>query len=300
MESTNHWYSVLAGLSLAIICSCGGQPEEEILKTYPSGQKQEVARYEWFGGERHMVSRTGYHSNGNVSFKETYQEDSVTSYQSWWPNGQLRVVRKYEGGVVASEQSYDSDGIRYLTGEEINLILLRLGDYPGEPASPQDTVVMETSAGTIKLRLFTDMAPRHSNNFKRLANSGYYDSTTFHRVVPGFVIQGGNLLSRDAQRANDGAGDPGYNVPAEFNPRPHRKGTLAMARRGGDPNSAGSQFYIALRRLPQLDNQYTVFGEVIEGIAVVDSIAAAETDSGDNPVQPQRILRVRVGPSETP
>ena len=284
---------------LAVIWSCDGQPEEEILKTYPNGQKQEVVRYEWKGGERHMVSRTGYHSNGNVSFKETYQEDSVTSYRSWWPNDQLRMVRKYEGGVVATEQSYDSDGILYLTGEEIELRRRGLADYTGEPATPEDTVVMETSAGAIKLRLFTDVASGHSNNFKRLANFGYYDSTTFHRVVPGFVIQGGDLLSRDAQRANDGTGDPGYKISAEFNPRPHRKGTLAMAR-SSDPNSAGSQFYIALSRLPQLDNRYTVFGEVIEGMAVVDSIAAAETDSGDNPVQPQRIFRVRVGSSETP
>ena len=284
---------------LAFIWTCGGGPEEEILKTYPNGQKQEVARYEWKGGERHMVSRTGSHSNGAVSFKETYQKGSMTSYRSWWPNGQLRVVRKYEGDAVVSEQSYDSDGIRYLTGEEINLILRRLADYPGEPASPQDTVVMETSAGTIRLRLFTDVTPGHSDNFKRLANFGYYDSTTFHRVVPGFVIQGGDILSRDAQRSNDGQGGPGYTIPAEFNPRPHRKGTLAMAR-SRDPNSAGSQFYIALRRLPQLDNQYSVFGEVIEGMAVVDSIATAATDSGDNPVQPQRIFRVRVGKSETP
>ncbi len=284
---------------LAVIWSCGGQPEEEILKTYPNGQKQEVVRHEWKGGERHMVSRTGYHSNGNISFKESYQEGSLTSYRSWWPNGQKRMVRKHEGDAVLSEQGYDSDGILYLTGEKIELIRRGLADYPGEPATPEDIVVMETSAGTIKLRLFTDIAPRHCDNFKRLANFGYYDSTTFHRVMPGFVIQGGDLLSRDAQRANDGTGDPGYTIPAEFNPRPHRKGALAMAR-SSDPNSAASQFYIALRRLPQLDNAYTVFGEVIEGLAGVDSIAAAATDSRDNPVQPQRIFRVRVGPSETP
>lgn len=223
----------------------------------------------------------------------------MTSYRSWWPHGQLRVVRKYEGGAVVSEVSYDSDGIRCLTAEEIDLILRRLADYPGEPASPQDTVVMETSAGIIRLRLFTDIAPGHSDNFKRLANFGFYDSTTFHRVVTGFVIQGGDILSRDTQRANDGQGGPGYTIPAEFNPRPHRKGSLGMAR-SQDPNSAGSQFYIALRRLPQLDNRYTVFGEVIEGIAVVDSIAAAETDPEENPRQPQRILHVRVGLSETP
>jgi len=288
---------ILAGLLTALICSCGADPDEEILKTYPDGRKQELARYEWKGGERHLVAKIGYYQNGAVSFEEKYLDDQVAGYRSWWPNGQLRAVRRYEDGVPVGEVSYDSDGARCLTGEEIDLLLSGLADYPGEPASPEDTVLMGTSAGTIKLRLFTDVAPGHCNNFKRLANFGYYDSTTFHRVVPGFVIQGGDILSRDVTRANDGSGGPGYTVPAEFNPRPHKKGSLAMAR-SQDPNSAGSQFYIALTRLPQLDNRYTVFGEVIDGLAVVDSIAAAETDSGDNPVQPQRILRVRIGPPE--
>ncbi|MCK4579574.1 MAG: peptidylprolyl isomerase [Candidatus Marinimicrobia bacterium] len=152
---------------------------------------------------------------------------------------------------------------------------------------------METSAGAIKLRLYTDVAPGHSNNFKKLANSGFYDSTTFHRIVPGFVIQGGDINSRDNNRQNDGSGSPGYNVDAEFNPRPHVKGTLAMAR-SQDPHSAGSQFYIALDRLTRLDNNYTVFGEVIEGLDVVDTIAGAARDKRDNPINPQRIYRVRV------
>ncbi len=293
-------YLAFSVIALAFVLSCGQSgTEEKIVKTYPDGQKQEVELYEWRGGEQHLLSKTGYYSSGAVQFNETYQEGLVISYESWWANGQPKVIRQYENGEQISEKSYDSDGVKFLTAEEIELIISGLAEYPGEPATPQDTVVMETSAGVIKLRLYTDVAPRHSNNFKRLANYGYYDSTTFHRVARGFVIQGGDILSRDALRSNDGSGSPGYTVPAEFNPRPHRKGILAMAR-GPNPNSASSQFYIALSTLPQLDNRYTVFGEVIEGLAVVDSIAAVEIDSGENPIQPQRIYRVRVGPSETP
>ncbi|MFB0515557.1 MAG: peptidylprolyl isomerase [Candidatus Neomarinimicrobiota bacterium] len=290
---------IATGLLLALLWSCGAGPDEEVLKTYPDGAKQEVVHYEGKGGDRQMVAKIGYYRTGAVSFEERYRDGQVVAYRSWWPNGQLRIVRQYENDAPVSEVNYDIDGVRHLTSAEIEVIRRELADYPGEPATPQDTVLMETSAGVIKLRLHTDVAPGHCNNFKRLANFGYYDSTTFHRVVPGFVIQGGDLLSRDAVRANDGTGGPGYTIPAEFNPRPHVKGSLAMAR-SQDPHSAGSQFYIALRKLPQLDNRYTVFGEVIEGLNVVDSIAAAATDSKENPVRPQRILRVRVSNSEIP
>lgn len=293
-------YLVFSVIVLALVLSCGQSgTEEKIVKTYPDGQKQEVELYEWRGGEQHLLSKTGYYSSGAVSFKETYQEGLVTLYQSWWSNGQPKVIREYENGEPISEKSNDSDGVEFLSDEEIELIISGLAEYPGEPATPQDTVVMETSAGVIKLRLYTDVAPRHSDNFKRLANYGYYDSTTFHRVERGFVIQGGDILSRDALRSNDGTGGPGYTIPAEFNPRPHRKGILGMAR-GSNPNSASSQFYIALRTLPQLDKLYTVFGEVIEGLAVVDSITAVEVDSRFNPIQPQRVYRIRVGPEEMP
>jgi peptidyl-prolyl cis-trans isomerase B (cyclophilin B) len=239
------------------------------------------------------VAKIGYYRDGTRSTEERYQDGEVVSFRSWWQNGNPRVIRLYEDDAAVSEQSFDSDGVRYLTDTEIKGIIGKLADYVGEPASPEDTVIMVTSAGMIKMRLFTDVAPGHCNNFKRLANVGYYDSTTFHRVAPGFIIQGGDILSRDALRENDGSGGPGYTIPAEFNPRPHRKGSLAMARRP-DPNTAGSQFYIALTRLQRLDNQYTVFGEVIDGLDVVDSIAAAPTDSRDNPIYPQRIYQVRV------
>ena len=282
------------GLWIFLASACSNAPYDEVIKSYPDGSNQEVERYQGRGNNRQLLAKIGYYQDGSVSFEENYTAaGEVETYRSWWLNGNPKIIRRYAADSLVSEISYDSDGIRHLVPDEINRIIAGLAEYQGEPATAQDTVVMETSVGTIKLILFTDVAPRHSDNFKRLANSGYYDSTTFHRVVPGFVIQGGDILSRDASRRNDGMGGPGFNVPAEFNPRPHKKGTLAMAR-GTDPNTAGSQFYIALRRLPRLDNNYTVFGEVIEGMEVVDGITTAPTDAGDNPIYPQRILNVRV------
>ncbi|MFC1618849.1 peptidylprolyl isomerase [Candidatus Neomarinimicrobiota bacterium] len=285
---------ILTGFWSLLVVTCSNAPREEVVKTYPDGMKQEVERYLGRGNDRQLLAKLGYYQDGSVSFEENYSSaGGIETYRSWWQNGNPKIIRQYEADSLISETSYDSDGVRHLVADEVNRIIADLAAYQGDPATPQDTVVMETSVGTIKLVLFTDVAPRHCDNFKRLANSGYYDNTTFHRVAPGFVIQGGDILSRDATRRNDGTGGPGFTVPAEFNPRPHRKGTLAMAR-GTDPNSAGSQFYIALSRLSRLDNNYTVFGEVVEGLEVVDGIATTITDSGENPIYPQRILRVRV------
>jgi len=125
-------------------------------------------------------------------------------------------------------------------------------------------VTLDTDKGVIQLRLYPDVAPQHVNSFVFLSSEGFYDGLTFHRVEPGFVIQGGD------PRGN-GTGGPGYNVPAEFNERPHKEGALAMAR-SQSPNSAGSQFYITLAPTPFLDRQYTVFGEVTSGMDVVKKI----------------------------
>jgi len=297
VRSLLSWRSLLFITMSIFIWTCSSEPQEEVLKSYPDGEPQEVARYEGQGKERKLALKTGYYRNGAKSFEEVYEEGVISSRVGWWPDGALKEERTYEGGNLVAETTYDTDGYKHITQQEIQDIVARLKDYEGAPADPEDTVTLETSAGTIRLRLFTDVAPIHCDNFKRLANFGFYNGATFHRVVPGFVIQGGDLNSRDARRANDGTGDPGYNIPAEFNPRPHVQGTLAMAR-SGDPNSAGSQFYIALGRLPQLDNQYTVFGEVIAGLDVVFTIANAPTDSRDNPIKPQRILKARVGLAE--
>ena len=135
----------------------------------------------------------------------------------------------------------------------------------------KEVAVIETVHGTIKLEFFDDKAPGHVKNFKDLANKNFYDGTTFHRVIPGFMIQGGDPNSKSDNRSQHGTGGPGYSIDAEFNDVKHERGVLSMAR-SQDPNSAGSQFFICLGRLASLDNKYTVFGKVTEGLEVAHSI----------------------------
>jgi len=151
-------------------------------------------------------------------------------------------------------------------------------EFKVDPVTEDEIVIMETTRGTLVLKLFPQLAPNHCNNFKKLANSGFYDGTRFHRVIPGFMIQGGDILSRDSDRANDGTGGPGWTVDAEFNETQHKRGILSMAR-SSDPNSAGSQFFICSADATHLDGKYTAFGEVIENIYVVDHLVNAMTDS---------------------
>ena len=142
--------------------------------------------------------------------------------------------------------------------------------------------VIETKFGNIELKFFPDLAPNHVDNFIQLAKKGFYDGTTFHRVIPGFMIQGGDPNSKDADKSKHGMGDPGYKLKAEFNDSSHKKGTLSMAR-SRNPDSAGSQFFICIADTPWLDNQYTVFGEVTSGIEVADEIVKQPKDGRDNP-----------------
>lgn len=142
--------------------------------------------------------------------------------------------------------------------------------------------VIETKFGNITLKFFPDVAPNHVNNFIELAKKGFYDGTTFHRVIPGFMIQGGDPKSKDHNKAGHGTGGPGYTVNAEFSDKPHKKGTLSMAR-SSDPNSAGSQFFICVGDAPFLNGQYTVFGEVVSGMDVADKIVNTPRDKRDNP-----------------
>jgi peptidyl-prolyl cis-trans isomerase B (cyclophilin B) len=152
--------------------------------------------------------------------------------------------------------------------------------------------VIETKFGNIELKFFPEVAPNHVNNFIELAKKGFYDGTAFHRVIPGFMIQGGDPNSKDLDRSKHGMGGPGYTIKAEFNERPHKRGTLSMAR-AAHPDSAGSQFFICVADSFFLDRQYTVFGEVISGIDVADKIVNQPRDRADNPVE--RIeMKVRI------
>lgn len=158
-----------------------------------------------------------------------------------------------------------------------------------------------TNYGTMVVKLYSG-TPKHRDNFAKLAMSGFYNGVLFHRVINGFMIQAGDPLSKDeAQKAVWGTGGPGYTVPAEIKPEyNHKKGALAAARRGDAANpyreSSGSQFYIVQneRACAQLDGAYTVFGEVIEGLPVIDKIAAVQTDGRDRPLNPVKIVTVKV------
>jgi cyclophilin family peptidyl-prolyl cis-trans isomerase len=142
--------------------------------------------------------------------------------------------------------------------------------------------IIETKFGEIELKFFPETAPGHVNNLIELAKKGFYDGTTFHRVIPGFMIQGGDPNSKNPDKSGHGMGGPGYTIKAEFNDKPHKKGALSMAR-SGHPDSAGSQFFICVADAPFLNGQYTVFGEVISGIEVADKIVSQPRDSKDNP-----------------
>jgi peptidyl-prolyl cis-trans isomerase B (cyclophilin B) len=147
----------------------------------------------------------------------------------------------------------------------------------------QTTATIETKFGEITLKFFPEVAPNHVNNFIELARDGFYDGTIFHRIVPGFVIQGGDPNTKSNDRSRYGTGGPGYTLKAEFSKLPHKRGTLSMAR-AAHPDSAGSQFFICVTDTPFLDGEYTVFGEVVKGMDVVDKIVSQPKDQRDNPI----------------
>ena len=150
------------------------------------------------------------------------------------------------------------------------------------------TATIETTAGTLTLELWDDVAPKHVENFQKLARDGFYDGVNFHRIIKNFMIQGGCP-------DGTGSGGPGWTIDAEFNDREHHEGVLSMARTA-DPNSAGSQFFICLGRdhCQHLDGSYTAFGKITDGIDVVRTIGSVETDHADAPEEPVGMLTVTV------
>ena len=160
-------------------------------------------------------------------------------------------------------------------------------------ASGNEVAVIETTLGDIELELQNDIAPGHVKNFKDLAEKGFYDGTTFHRVIPGFMIQGGDPNTKSDDRSSHGMGGPGYTIKAEFSSTPHTRGVLSMAR-SQDPDSAGSQFFVVVKDSSFLDNQYTAFGRVTKGMEVVDKIVSVPRDSKDNPDEKVEIKSVKM------
>ncbi len=150
---------------------------------------------------------------------------------------------------------------------------------------------LHTSAGEIDIRFFPDVAPNHVKNFIDLAKKGFYNGTKFHRVIPGFMVQGGDPNTVSGSPSTWGTGGSGKNVGAEFNTVSHKRGIVSMAR-AQDPNSASSQFFIVVKDSPFLDRQYTVFGQVTKGMDVADKIVSAPRDANDRPNNPTSIDKI--------
>ena len=204
--------------------------------------------------------------------------------------------KKAEAGEAAAQAEVDSIAAVKSTEDSLKMEKT-ISELPEEPV-----LDIITNLGTMTVKLYSG-TPKHRDNFVKLAQSGFYNGVLFHRVINGVMIQAGDPLSKDeAQKAVWGTGGPGYTVPAEILPQKynHKKGALAAARRGDAANpyreSSGSQFYIVQdeRNCAQLDGAYTVFGEVTEGLPVIDKIASVQTDGRDRPLSPVKIVTIKV------
>jgi len=151
--------------------------------------------------------------------------------------------------------------------------------------------LIETNFGKIKIKLLPEIAPETVRNFITLTKSSFYDGTLFHRVIPKFMIQGGDPNTKESDKSVWGQGGPGYNLKAEFNSRSHLRGIVSMAR-ASDPDSAGSQFFIVTSDSTFLDRQYTVFAEVVEGLEIADKIVNLPRDGNDCPLEEAKMLRI--------
>ncbi len=166
-------------------------------------------------------------------------------------------------------------------------------------ADNPEVAVIATTEGTMVVQFWTDAAPKTIANFKKLAKSGFYDGTCFHRVIKGFMIQGGDPKTKDAGKESEwGTGDPGYKIDAEFNDHSHVEGVLSMAR-SNDPNSAGSQFFICHGNPTFLDHQYTTFGKLIKGQDVLEKIANTPTHAPDRPDKRMGVVSIKIVPASS-
>jgi peptidyl-prolyl cis-trans isomerase B (cyclophilin B) len=162
-----------------------------------------------------------------------------------------------------------------------------------------EAAIINTTEGEMIAEFWPDVAPKTVENFTTLAKKGFYDGTAFHRVIKGFMIQGGDPLTKDASKESVwGTGDPGYKIKAEFNKKSHVRGVLSMAR-SNHPDSAGSQFFICHGDPKFLDGQYTTFGQLIKGDDVLEKIATAPTHPGDRPVKRMGVISIKIVPRDS-
>jgi cyclophilin family peptidyl-prolyl cis-trans isomerase len=161
---------------------------------------------------------------------------------------------------------------------QIEEIKLRAKEFNPTPVTESDTIILSTNLGKMEFKFYIEESPQSCFNFKKLANSHFYDKTLFHYIISKFIIQGGDILSRNHDPKDDGYGGPGWAIEAEYNDLIHKRGTLSMVRASTDPNSAGSQFFISLNENKTLDNKYTIFGYLINGDHVLSRISKIDTE----------------------
>jgi peptidyl-prolyl cis-trans isomerase B (cyclophilin B) len=162
-----------------------------------------------------------------------------------------------------------------------------------------EIAIINTTEGEMTVEFWPDVAPKTVENFKTLAKQGFYDGTAFHRVIKGFMIQGGDPLTKDASKEHAwGTGGPGHQIKAEFNDRSHKRGVISMAR-SNDPDSAGSQFFICHGDPKFLDGQYTTFGKLIKGDDVLEKIGTTPTHPGDRPLKRMAVTSIKIVPHDT-
>jgi peptidyl-prolyl cis-trans isomerase B (cyclophilin B) len=167
------------------------------------------------------------------------------------------------------------------------------------PTNINEVAVITTTEGEMVIEFWPEVAPKTVENFKTLAKKGFYDGTCFHRVIKGFMIQGGDPLTKDpSKEAMWGTGGPGYSIKAEFNDRSHVRGVISMAR-SQDPDSAGSQFFICHGNPTFLDHQYTAFGKLIKGDDVLEKIATTPTHPQDRPDKRMGVISIKIVPRDT-
>jgi len=251
-----------------------------------------LGRYERTTGHTAAFSGSNYSKPTMDSpYEETINANCVSMrLESVWLFDRRTGDVLLKHSFLGSRPTIFTRGSTFASGDNV------LNAATGAPV--EEVAVITTDMGTIVLRFYDHDAPQSVANFKKLVRQGFYDGTTFHRVIPGFVVQGGDPNSKDSDRSNDGLGGPGYTVPAEIR-QSNVRGAIATARLPDQVNptraSSGSQFYICLSDLPSLDKGgYTVFGEVVEGMDVADKISQVERDERDNPLQPVVMRKVTI------
>jgi dolichyl-diphosphooligosaccharide--protein glycosyltransferase len=277
-ESKKQWFMRIAGL-----------PESQYLN--PDGIS--ATDYFWQNtmlGKMFPFSPIAYVNFGSNLQSETYQPGFTPVYAK-----DIKYPANGDGPLklVYSSPSFDRNDPGAISGVfiyEVNKNYVpKQASTPSAISTSKESAVITTFFGDITIELKDDVAPKTVENFKKLTNSGFYDGTIFHRIIPGFVIQGGDPNTISGSRDTWGQGGPGYSIDAEISNIRHEKYVVSMAR-GADINSAGSQFFIVLDSSPWLDGKYTVFGEVTSGKDIVDKIAALETNSQDQPVSPENAI----------